>query len=206
MLALNRNYPQVLRNQDREAWERWPGKLLYQKKVAIFGVGVIGEEIARKCKAFSMTVFGIDIIKMKLDVVDFFYGPEEILKVAAQVDYFIVVAPYTPQTKNIVDRKVLFSMKPTAFFINIGRGELVDEQALIDALNSGKIAGAALDAFCQEPLPKGHPLWKAKNLIITPHVGGMSDIYVDQALSVFEENLQGYLKGEGQNLINLVTH
>jgi len=206
MLALNRNYPQVVRNQDREEWERWPGKLLFHKKIAIFGVGTIGEELARKCKAFSMTVYGIDIIKRKLDVVDYFYGPEEIHKVAAEVDYFIVVAPYTPQTKNIVDRKVLSSMKPTAFFINIGRGELVDEKALIDVLNSGKIAGAALDVFCQEPLPKGHPFWKTKNLNITPHVGGMSDIYVDQALSVFEENLQRFLSGERQNLINLIAH
>jgi phosphoglycerate dehydrogenase-like enzyme len=76
---------------------------------------------------------------------------------------------------------------------------------LIHALNSGKIAGSALDTFCQEPLPKDHPFWKMKNVIVTPHVGGMSDVYVEQALSIFEENLRRYLKGERQNLINLVT-
>jgi len=204
MLALNRNYPEVVRNQDRQVWDRWPGKLLYQKKIGIFGVGTIGVELAGKCKAFAMTTYGIDIFRRKLDVIDFFYGPEDIVKVAAEIDYLIVVAPYTPETKNIINQKVFEAMKPSAFFINIGRGELVNEQDLIDALNSGKIAGAALDAFIEEPLPKGHPFWKTKNLLITPHVGGMSDIYMDQALSIFEPNLRRFLAGERQNLTNLI--
>ncbi len=205
MLVLNRNYPQVVRNQEREAWERWPAKLLYQKKVGIFGVGTIGVELAGKCKAFGMITYGIDIFRRELDCIDHFYGPEDIVKVAAEVDYLIVVAPYTPETKKIINRKVFSAMKPTAFFINIGRGELVEEDALIDALNSGEIAGAGLDAFIQEPLPKGHPFWKTKNLIITPHVGGMSDIYVDQALAIFEPNLQKFLSGERKDLTNLIS-
>jgi len=87
---------------------------------------------------------------------------------------------------------------------NIGRGELVDEEALIDALNTGKIAGAALDAFIQEPLPQGHPFWKTKSLIIRPHAGGMSDIYMNQALSIFEPNLRKFLSGDRQNLTNII--
>jgi len=205
MLSLNRNFPQIVRNQDQGIWDRWPARLLYRKKLGIFGMGVIGEEIAKKAKAFEMTVYGIDIVKRKIEAVDTFFGPDEILKVVAEIDYFIIVAPYTPQTYKIVNAKVLASMKPTSFLINIGRGELVDEKALISALNSGKIAGAALDAFGQEPLPSNHPFWKMKNVIVTPHVGGMSDIYVEQALSIFEENLRRYLKGERQNLINLVN-
>jgi phosphoglycerate dehydrogenase-like enzyme len=204
MLALNRNFSQVVRNQDRGVWERWPGKLLYQKKVGILGVGIIGEELARKCKAFGMTVFGVDIIKRKIDAVDYFYGPEDLLKVTQEVDYFVIVAPKTPQTEKMIGTKVLSSMKPTSFLINLGRGEIVDEDALIQALNSQKIAGAALDTFCIEPLPKDHPFWRMKNVIVSPHVGGMSDIYVTQALSVFEENLRRFLKGERRNLINLV--
>jgi D-2-hydroxyacid dehydrogenase (NADP+) len=204
MLALNRNFPQNVRNQDQGIWERWPAKLLYQKKVGILGMGVIGEEIAKKSKSFGMSVYGIDIVQRKIEAVDYFYGPEDILRVAAAVDYFIIVAPYTPQTYQIVDERVLFAMKPTAFLINIGRGELVNEEALIKAVNSRKIAGAALDAFCQEPLPQNHPFWKMKNVIVTPHVGGASDIYVEQVLSIFEENLRRFLKGEKRNLINLV--
>ena len=204
MLALNRDFSKVIRNQDQGVWERWPGKLLYQKKVGILGVGVIGEEIARKCKAFGMTVFVIDIVKNRIDSVDFFHGPEDLLQVAREVDYLILVAPSTPETEKIVGRKVLSSMKPTAFLINIARGELVDEEALIHALETEQIAGAALDALSTEPLPKGHPLWKTKNVIITPHVGGMSDIYREQVMPIVEENLRRFLEGERRNLINFV--
>ena len=206
MFSLNRNFPQMVRNQDQGIWERWPAKLLYKKKVGILGMGVIGEEIAKKSKAFGMLVYGIDIIRRKMEAVDYFYGPEDIIKVAEAVDYFIIVAPYAPQTYQIVNEGVLSAMKPTAFLINIGRGELVHEDALIKALNSEKIAGAALDAFNQEPLPPNHPFWKMKNVIITPHVGGASDIYVEQALTIFEENLRRFLRGERKNLINLVAH
>jgi len=147
MLALNRNFPEVVRNQDKGVWERWPGKLLWKKKIGILGVGVIGEEIARKCKAFGMEVLGIDIIRRKLDCIDVFYGPEEMVKVAKEVDYLVIVAPNTPETEKIVDSKVLSAMKSTAFLLNLGRGELVDEGALIDALKSGKIGGAGLDTY-----------------------------------------------------------
>jgi phosphoglycerate dehydrogenase-like enzyme len=154
MLAFNRDFPEVVRNQDRRTWERWPGRLLWKKKVAILGVGVIGEEIARKCKAFGMEVFGIDIVRRKVEWVDFFYGPEDIVKVAKEVDYFIIVAPYSPQTERLVGLNVLSAMKPTAFLVNLGRGKIVDEEALVKMLKSGRIAGAGLDTYCQEPLPK----------------------------------------------------
>ena len=204
MLALNRNFPQIVRNQDKRVWERWPARLLYQKKVGILGVGVIGEEIARRCKAFGMTIFGIDIIKRKVDAVDYFHGPEELLRVAKEVDYLIIVVPHTPQTNKMVGTEVLSSMKPTAFLINIGRGEIVDEDALMHTLETGKIAGAALNTFYTEPLPKDHPFWRMKNLIVTPHVGGMSDIYVEQVLPIFEENLRRFLRGERKTLLNLI--
>jgi phosphoglycerate dehydrogenase-like enzyme len=204
MLSLSRNFPQIIRNQDRGIWKRWPARLLHQKKVGILGIGAIGEEIARKCKAFGMTVFGIDIVQRKVDAVDYSYGPEDLLKVVQEVDYFIIVVPSTPQTRKMVGTKVFSSMKPTAFLINIGRGEIIDEDALIHALESGKIAGAALDVFSQEPLPREHPFWKTKNLILTPHIGGTSTIYVDQVLSIFEENLRRFLRGERRTLINLV--
>jgi D-2-hydroxyacid dehydrogenase (NADP+) len=95
-------------------------------------------------------------------------------------------------------------MKPTAYLINIGRGRTVDEDALIRALEEHWIAGAGLDTFATEPLPKEHPLWKAKNLIITPHVGGMSDIYNAQVMPIIKENLRRFLQGERRNLINYI--
>ncbi len=204
MLALNRNFPENIRNQDQRIWKRWPGRLLYQKKVGILGVGVIGQEIARKCKAFGMMVYGITSVKREIDSVDYSYGPEGLLQVIREVDYFINVVPSTPQTEKMVGAKELSAMKPTAFFINIGRGETVDEEALLSVLKAEKIAGAALDVFCTEPLPKDHPLWGMKNVILTPHVGGMSDIYAEQVLPIFEENLRRFLQGERRNLINYI--
>jgi len=204
MLALNRNLPQFIRNQDGRVWERWPTRLLYRKKVGILGIGVIGEEIARKCKAFGMTVLGIDAVKRKVDAVDYFYGPEDLLRVVPEADYFIIVVPNIPQTRKMITAEVLSSMKPTAFLINLGRGEVIDEEALIRLLKTGRIAGAALDTFWAEPLPDDHPFWEMKNVIMTPHVGGMCEICVDQVLGIFEENLRRFLKGERRNLINFI--
>lgn len=204
MLALNRNFPENVRNQERKVWKRWPGRLLWQKKVGILGIGVIGEELARKCKVFGMIVYGIDIVKRELDAVDFFHGPEELLHVASEVDYLVLVAPSTPDTYKIVGPEVLRRMKPTAFLINLARGELVDEDALVEALENGSIAGAALDALPVEPLPAEHPLWSTKNVIITPHVAGDSDIYRQQVMPIIEENLRRFVAGERRNLINYV--
>jgi D-2-hydroxyacid dehydrogenase (NADP+) len=137
-------------------------------------------------------------------LVDFFYGPEDLPLVAGEVDYLILVAPSTPETEKIIGAKVLAAMKPTAFLINIARGEMVDEGALIQALETGEIAGAALDALSAEPLPKDHPLWRAKNVVITPHVGGMSDNYREQVMPIIEENIRRFLDGERRNLINFL--
>ncbi len=204
MLALNRDLPRMIRNQDKRVWERWPAKLLYQKRVGILGVGVIGEEIARKCKAFGMVVYGIDIIQKEINAVDTFYGPEALVQVIQEVDYFIISAPSTPQTYKMVGAEVLSRMKPTACLINLGRGDIVDEEALIHALETGKIAGAALDVFATTPLPKDHSLWGIKNVIITPHVAGLCDVQVEQVCSIFEENLRRFVQGERRNLINLI--
>jgi len=204
MLALNRNFSMIVRNQDRRVWDSRPAPLLYKKKVGILGVGVIGLEIARKCKAFGMTVYGITRRKRKMDSVDYSHGPQELIEVLREVDYFINVVPSTSETQNMIGAPEFAAMKPTAFFINVGRGETVDEEALIQTLKAKKIAGAALDVFCREPLPEDHPLWGMPNVIITPHVGGKSDIYSDQALPIFEENLRRYLQGERRDLINFI--
>jgi phosphoglycerate dehydrogenase-like enzyme len=204
MLALNRNFPQNVRNQEKKIWDRWPGKLLYQKEVGILGIGVIGEEIAKKCKSFGMTVHGIDLAKKRIDSVDYFYGPSDLLQVMPKVDYFVIVVPYTRETEHMINRNVLSAMKPTSYLINLGRGKVVDEEALIEVLKKEKIAGAALDTFQAEPLPKDHPFWSLRNVIITPHVAGASDNYVEQVFSIFGENLSRFLKGEREGLINLV--
>jgi len=104
----------------------------------------------------------------------------------------------------MIGAKELSMMKPTAYLINIARGETVDEEHLAHALRTGRIAGAALDVFNTEPLPAYHPFWELENMILTPHLGGMSENYVTQVLSIFEENLRRFLRGERDNLINRV--
>jgi D-2-hydroxyacid dehydrogenase (NADP+) len=204
MIALNRKFPRFVRNQDRGVWERWPTPLLYQKKVAILGVGVIGEAIARKCKAFEMTVLGVDPVQRKVETVDRFYGMDRLHDAMAEADYVVSVAPSTPENQKMLNAAAFARMKPTAFFLNLGRGETVDEDALLQVLRERRIAGAALDVFWKEPLPADHPFWQLDNLILTPHVGGMSAIYVQQAVPVFRENLRRYLQGETRNLLNFI--
>ncbi|MBM4348519.1 MAG: D-2-hydroxyacid dehydrogenase [Deltaproteobacteria bacterium] len=204
MLALSRNLPQVIRNQDQKIWNRWSGKLLYQKKVGIVGLGAIGREIAKKCKAFGMVVYGIATEKREVEGVDYSYGIEGFPRVLKEADYLILVVPNTPGTRKMIGAKELSMMKPTAYLINIARGEIVDEEALVHALRIGRIAGAALDVFNAEPLPADHPFWELENVILTPHLGGMSENYVTLVLSIFEENLRRFLQGERRNLINFV--
>jgi D-2-hydroxyacid dehydrogenase (NADP+) len=204
MLALNRRFQDNILNQNKKIWGRWPGRLLWQKKVAILGIGVVGQAIAEKCKAFGMTVYGIDTVEREVQAVDHFLAPEQISEVLGEVDYFVNVVPLTPETKKIVGAKEFSAMKPTAFYISVGRGDTVDEEALIEALSTGKIAGAGMDVFSTEPLPKESPLWEMKNVIITPHIGGLSDVYIDQMLPIFEENLRRFLHGEQHNLVNLI--
>jgi phosphoglycerate dehydrogenase-like enzyme len=204
MLALSRDFPQNLKNQMAKIWTPKPSTLLYQKKVAILGMGAIGGAIAQKCKAFDMTVFAISRSQAPHEFVDFVHGPKELAEVISRVDYFINVLPSTPQTQKIVNAKVLAAMKPTAYYISIGRGDTVDEEALVDLLEKEKIAGAAMDVFATEPLPEDSPLWDMKNVIITPHSGGMCDIYYDQVLPIFEKNLDRYLVGDTQEMINII--
>jgi len=204
MIALNRKFPKFVRQQDRRVWERWPTTLLYQKKVAILGIGVIGESLARKCKAFEMTVIGVDPVKRDIDSVDQLYGMDRLHDAMAEADYVVSVAPSTPDNQKMLNATAFARMKPSAFFLNLGRGETVDEEALLQVLKERRIAGAALDVFWQEPLPADHPFWQLDNLILTPHVGGMCDIYVKQAVGIFRENLRRYLKGERKGLLNFI--
>ena len=206
LLALTRRFPDTVRNQDKALWDRWTSELLWQKKVGILGLGAVGEEVARKCKAFGMTVYGINRSKKEVDAVDRFFGLDGLLTVAREVDYFIVLVPLTPETRGMVGAEVFSAMKPGAFLLNLARGPVVDEKALIRALESRTLAGAALDVFDEEPLPKNHPFWKMKNVIVTPHVGGTSVSYASQVLPIFRENLRRYLRGERRTLVNVVDH
>ena len=172
-----RDFRRIERQREAKRWERYPGALLDGKTVGILGVGAIAEGLAPRCKAFGMRVVGISRTSRPIAGFDTIYTRAEIVQAAAELDYFVLLLPLEADTRNIVNDAVLSAMKPTAYLINLARGGVLDEDALIRALNGKKIAGAALDALATEPLPADSPLWTMPNVIITPHIGGFSDNY-----------------------------
>ena len=203
MLALSRDLPGFVRAQDEHQWKRWPAKLLQGKTVGILGIGVIAEALAPKCKALGMTVVGITSSPRKVAGFDRVHPVGELLPVLAGVDHFVLLTPYSPATHQMIDAKVFAAMKPTAYLVNLARGGVVDEDALIEALRSKKIAGAALDVFNQEPLPPDNPLWTFPNVIITTHQGGFCDTYPDLAMPILEHNMRCFLNGDLKGMMNV---
>jgi D-2-hydroxyacid dehydrogenase (NADP+) len=129
---------------------------------------------------------------------------DDLVKVAPELDFLVALIPMSAETRNIVGEKVFAAMKPTAYLINVARGGVVDEPALIRALDSGQIAGAALDVFAEEPLPSDNPLWKTKNVTIFPHLGGYSQGYEDRAMPTIAHNMGCYLEGRLEDMMNVV--
>jgi phosphoglycerate dehydrogenase-like enzyme len=206
MLALARNLPGAVRAQSERQWRRWPAQLLHNKIVGIFGVGLIAETLAPMCKAFGMRVVGVSSAPRPVAGFDRIYGRDELLQVAGDFDFFVLLTPLTAATRSSIDAKVFAAMKPSSFLINLARGGVVDEPALIEALDAGRIGGAALDVFNEEPLPADHPFWAMQNVLITTHQGGFCDVYIDYALPTVEANMQCFLNGDIGGMINVVPH
>jgi phosphoglycerate dehydrogenase-like enzyme len=203
MLALSRDLPGFVRAQDERQWKRWPAKLLHEKTVGILGIGIIAEALGPKCKAMGMTVAGVTSAPRKVAGFDRVHPVSDLLKVLPEFDYFVLLTPYSAATHQMINAKVFEAMKPTAYLVNVARGGVVDEDALVEALRAKKFAGAALDVFSQEPLPSDHPLWGFKNVIITTHQGGFCDTYVDLAMPILEHNMRCYLKGDLKGMMNV---
>jgi phosphoglycerate dehydrogenase-like enzyme len=204
MLALARDLRRSWANQQRGQWERFPVSLLKDKTVAILGVGSIAEELAPKCAALGMRVVGISSAVRDVAGFERIWPREQLGEAVADVDYLVLLTPYTQETHGIVNAAVLDAMKPASCVVNVARGGVVDETALLAALQDGGIAGAALDVFAAEPLPSDHPFWTMENVLITPHTAGFHLGYADEALPIVEENLRRFLAGDLANLINVV--
>jgi len=206
MLALARGYTRSMRLQREHRWERFPATLLKEKTVGIFGVGTIALELAPKCKAFGMRVIGISAKQRDVPGFDAVVGREALREVVTDLDFLVLLTPYTEATRNIVDRGVFAAMKPGAYLVNLARGGIVDEAALVEALRTKQLAGAALDVFAQEPLPPASPLWDMDDVIVTQHQGGFFDSYPRHALPVVEENMRNWLAGDVARMVNVVKH
>ena len=204
MMSLSRGVPQLLRQQAAHHWERIKPRVLDRRTVVILGVGVIAEHVARICKAFGMITVGVSRTPREVPGFDRIYPRERLRDAAAEADYLLVLLPYTKDNDKAVDAAVLDAMKPTAYLVNIARGGVVDEAALIKALKDRKIAGAGLDVFEQAPLPAESPLWDMDNVIISPFIGGQSDQYEENIMAIIKPNLQSFLAGRHGEMINRV--
>lgn len=204
MLALSRQLPRSLSNKAKHKWENWPSRLLKGKTVGILGMGSIAETMAPIFKAFDMKVLGITSGIRDVAGFDRVCNKAELSRIVPELDYFVVLTPYTAATHHMIDAGVIGAMKTDAYLINLARGGVVDEAALLDALRQKKIAGAALDVFEQEPLKAESPLWDLENVIITCHQSATHDGSARTNVPIINENIRRFLAGDLAGMKNVV--
>jgi phosphoglycerate dehydrogenase-like enzyme len=199
MLMFAKGAPQCFQMKQKREWQRFLPTVLRGKTVGIIGLGNIGQEVARLSKAFGMRVIATRrSVKMtgRARYVDRLLPAKQLPSLLAESDFAVISVPYTPETHHLIGEKELAMMKPTAYLINIARGSIIDEEALIRALDEKQIAGAGLDVTAREPLPAESRLWDFDNVILSPHVAGGMEEYVTRATELFCENLRRYLAGK----------
>jgi len=209
MLALTRRLDSYVRQQSQGSWAPLGRSAVVSgqasnampvingKTALVVGLGGIGTEFAKRAHALGMKVIATrNSGRTGPEFVSYVGGPDELLTLAKDADVIFSALPLTPATTDLLDAKFFSVLKPSAYLINVGRGKTIVTSALIDALNTGKLAGAGLDVTEPEPLPADHPLWKAPNLIITPHVAARSDLPPDKSWAVVYEQIRRYAAGE----------
>ena len=204
LLIFTRQFYQSFRNQQEKTWQRINELTeLKDKTVLVIGLGRIGSEAARLASCLNAYVIALDTQgKEKPSFVKELATEKQLVEFLGRADFVVLTLPHTKDTHHFINKERLDAMQSHGVLVNIGRGGVVDEQALIIALSEKRIGGAALDVTEEEPLPKESPLWEMDNVIITPHHSGISERYMERAIDLFCENLKAYLKGE--KLPNLV--
>ena len=203
ILAFSRSLVEHIRYQKTLRWSREfsYGELL-DSELLIIGSGKIGEMLAMKAKAFGMRTVGIKRTVTPLANFDSVRPITELKEAMKTADYIVILLPLTPETRNLVDAEALGCMKESAVFVNLGRGPIVDENALYEILKNKRIRGAALDVYKREPLPDDSPLWELDNVIMTPHVGGWGPGNEMRGARLVADNIRRFRQGE--KLINVV--
>ena len=205
MLYFSFDFPRVLQQQEERIWKPFVSKTLEGRNLGIVGYGAIGSAVAERARPFGMK---IGALRRRPELfqndarVDRSYAPSRLHELLSEADYVLVATPLTPETRGLIGDAELSAMKSDAVLINIGRGPVVDQAALIRALQSRTIRGAALDVFNTEPLPPDHPFWGMRNLFLSPHTADRVEGFLDPAFDCFQENLARFIKGEP--LVNVV--
>lgn len=204
ILMFSRRLLEIYQNQLHRTWDRSVRiEELGGQTLGVIGAGAIGSEIANRAQAFGMHTLGVATRKREQAHFDEMFDNSGLDEVLRRSDYLVVITPLTAETNGMIGAREIALLKPTAVLINIGRGQVVDEAALLTALQERKIRGAALDVFVEEPLPVDHPFWGLDNCIVTPHVSSRSPKYMERAQEIFQQNLQIYLQGTGE-MINVI--
>jgi phosphoglycerate dehydrogenase-like enzyme len=210
-IALARRLPHAMRAQAAHHWAQdeleGPSsnvRILAGARMGIVGLGAIGVELARIAAPFGFSVSAIRrrSDQPRPDGVEEVWAPERLLDLLAQSDVVVVAAPHTLETKRLIGRREVAAMKQGAFLVNVARGKMIDDEAVIEALKDGRLAGAALDVFTSEPLDPASPYWDLPNVIVTPHTSGSMQDYWTPLLALFSENLRRF--DAGTQLINVV--
>jgi D-2-hydroxyacid dehydrogenase (NADP+) len=204
MLSVGRNSVGLVSDKIGRRWDRRPWPLLSGKTAAVIGTGVAGSAIGLLLQALGMRVIGVSRTPRAAEGFDVVVPHGELAHTAAQADYLINVLPGDATNRNLIGHDVFAAMKPHAYFINVGRGETVDEAALIDVLAQRRIAGAGLDVFATEPLPAGSAFWDLPNVFITPHVGGLFHEYQQMAMPLIARNMHAFLAGRTDQMRNVI--
>jgi phosphoglycerate dehydrogenase-like enzyme len=201
ILAMARKLPEACRNQANKIWRGMIGDVAHRedelsgKTLLIIGLGGIGSRLARLARAFDMRVIGIRKHPAASDGVEV-HGIDSLHQLLPEADFVVLTTPLTKETENLIDAQALCRMRPASYLINVARGRVVDEAALIMALREQRIAGAGIDVTVEEPLPPASPLWNLQNVLITPHTAGETRRYEDNVLAILEENLERLWRGE----------
>src|SRR6266508_5168054 len=210
MLVFAKGLNRIVTNQRRKYWERYAGSELGGRTLGIVGAGKVGAEVARMAQFMGMTVLGVKRNVAGIDPAALhlheLYARNGLREVLRRAEYLVLIAPHTDETEHMIGAAELALMPAGAVLINIGRGALIDEIALIAALQSGHLAGAALDVFAEEPLPQDSPLWDMPNVLVSPHSGSTSDHENERLTDLFCQNLRRFLAGEPLlNVLNMET-
>jgi phosphoglycerate dehydrogenase-like enzyme len=202
IFGLHQRFPYFARRQAEHVWDYQLIRSATGARVGLVGLGHTGEAIARLCRAAGLSVVACRASSAPSDLVDRVYAPAELHVMLSEVDVTVVCAALTPATRDLVDAKAFAAMRKGSYFINVARGAVVVEEALIGALRSNQLAGAVIDVARTEPLPSDSPLWEAPNLLITPHTSSEYDGWVARAAEMFADNLARWL--DGKALLNRV--
>ena len=204
MMGVSRGVARLVDDQKAHVWDRRLYSLFNGKTAVIAGVGVVGIAIGQLLRAFGMHVVGVTRTPRPVEGFDEIIPTARLQEAAGRADFLINVLPATADNALLFDAAVFAAMKPTAYYISAGRGQTVDETALIAALRDGKIAGAGLDVFQTEPLPADSPFWDLPNVFITPHLGGYTSEYEDLIMPLIVGNMRAFLAGRQSEMQNVV--